>query len=153
MYVGNSAIVSKGETRFHSITDLNRDGITIAVTEGEAGCEYAKSHLAKAKLIVLSGGDQSLAFSQVITSRADVALGDAYATAQFALHHSEAINLFAENPYNLTPVSWALRPNDYEWLQFIDTAIETLDIQGKLRNYERQFDAHWLHIQRQWVSW
>jgi len=62
MYVGNSVIVRAKETRFKTIKDFNSDDITIAVTQGEQGHEYAKLNLPKAKLKVLSTADQSFSF-------------------------------------------------------------------------------------------
>lgn len=154
MYVGNSAIVKKGETRFHSIKDIDKQGIVVAVTQGEAGHEYADANIKKAKVIVQSQGDQTLTFSQVIAGRADIALGDAYVTAQFASAHPDEVkDLFAQNPYNLTAVCWAVRPNDLEFLEFINTAIDVLDSTGKLTEYERKYDAHWLHLERRWITY
>jgi len=152
MYVGSSAIVNKGEKRFSSLADIDGEGVTVAVTQGEAGHEYAQANFKKAKVSVQSQGDQSLAFSAVLAGRADIGLGDAYAVAQFAAAHPEAEDLFAKNPYNLTAVCWAVRPSDTEFLNFINTAIDVLDSTGKLAEFEHRVDAHWLHVGRTWVS-
>lgn len=152
IYAGNSAIVRAGETRFSSLEDIDKEGITVAVTQGEAGQEYAKANIKKAKVVVMSQGDQTLAFTQVLAKRADVALGDAYVTAKFAAeHHGEAVDLFANNPYNLTAICWAVRPDDLEFLNFVNTAIDVLDSTGKLAQHERAYDAHWLHPKRDWT--
>lgn len=153
MYVGNSVIVKAGETRFSSITDFNREGITIAVTQGEQGHEYARLNLPKATLKVLSAADQSLAFTEVSTGRADAALGDSWACKQFASHHAEVKDLLAENPYNLTPVGWAVRYDDPAWLEFINTSLDALESTGKLREFETKYDAHWLHPKMTWETW
>lgn len=154
MYVGNSAIVRKGETRFHSLGDIDKKEIIVAVTQGEAGHEYAQTNIKNAKIVVMSQSDQTLAFSQVLAGRADIALGDAYVTAKFAAEHpDEAVDLFAQNPYNLTAVCWAVRPDDVEFLNFINNAIEVLESTGKLLEYERQYDAHWLHPERRWTKY
>jgi polar amino acid transport system substrate-binding protein len=147
-YAGNSAIAKRGETRFDSLASLNRAEVRLAVTQGEAGYEFAKQNLTHAQLIVHPGPDQSLTFADVLSGRADAALGDAYATSQFAVAHPEATDLFARRPYNLTPVSWAVATDDVRLLQFINDSIEALDSQGKLLEYERAAGAHWLHIER-----
>jgi polar amino acid transport system substrate-binding protein len=148
-FAGNSAVVRKGETRFSDIASLDREGITISVTQGEAGHEYAKANFKKAKLNVLPGPDQSLTFQDVVSGRSDAALGDAYVTAKFAsAHPSEIRDLFADNPYNLTPVSWAVKTGEYELLAFVNDAMEALESQNKLIEFEKASDAHWLHLKR-----
>jgi ABC-type amino acid transport substrate-binding protein len=150
-YAGNSAIVKKGETRFSTIQSIDQPNITVAVTEGEAGHEYAKANFKQAKLIIHSGSDQSLTFQDVLSGRADVALGDAYVSAQFAKQHPEQItDLFAASPYNLTPVSWAVKQGDSELVQFLNASIESLETQGKLLEFEKTAGAHWLHLKKEW---
>jgi len=153
MYVGNSVIVKKEETRFKVIKDLDREDITIAVTQGEQGHEYARINLTKAKLKVLSSADQSLAFTEVSTGRTDAALGDSWACKQFAEHHSEVKDLLANTPYNLTPVGWAVRYDDLVWLEFLNTSLDALESIGKLQEFEKRYDAHWIHPKLTWETW
>ncbi|MBV8896990.1 MAG: amino acid ABC transporter substrate-binding protein [Acidobacteriaceae bacterium] len=147
-YAGNSAIVRRTEKRFHKIGDLDRPDVKIAVTQGEAGYEYAKQNLKHAQLLIHAGSDQSLTFMDVLTGRSDVALGDAYVTAQFAAAHPDSRDLFATSPYNLTPVSWAVASSEQRLLQFVNDSIEALESQGELAEYERAAGAHWLHDER-----
>ena len=150
MAAGNSAIVRKNETRFKTLSDIDQAGIVIAVTQGEQGHEYAKTNFKKAEIRVLSGGDQNLTFSEVLSGRADVALGDAWFSAKFAEEHPEAKDLFADNPYNVTPVAWSVRYEDTSLLLFINTALEYLDSIGKLHEIDKKYDAHWLRPKRVW---
>ena len=154
MYVGNSALVRGNEDRFKSLDDIDKEGITIAVTQGEQGDEYAQNNIKNAIVKVLSQGDQNLAFVQVLAGRADVALGDAYAVARFAQEHQgEAKDLFSQNPYNLTAVGWAVRYDDLELLYFINTAIDVLETTGKIEEFEKKSNVNWLHVKREWISY
>lgn len=150
MAAGNSAIVRKDESRFKTLDDIDQKGIVVAVTQGEQGHEYAKTNFKKAEIRVLSGGDQNLTFSEVLSGRADVALGDVWFSAKFAAEHPEAKDLFADNPYNVTPVAWSVRYEDTSLLLFINTALECLDSIGKLREIDKKYDAHWLRPKRIW---
>lgn len=151
-FAGNSAVVRKDEKRFTDIASLDQDGVTISVTQGEAGHEYAKANFKRAKLRVLPGPDQSLTFQDVVSARSDAALGDAYVTAKFAAAHpSDVRDLFGSKPYNLTPVSWAVRTGEFELRGFINDALEALDSQGKLIEFEKAAGAHWLHLERSYV--
>ena len=152
-YAGNSAIVKKGDSRFTSIQSIDKPDVTVAVTEGEAGQEYAKANFKQAKIVAHSGSDQMLTFQDVLTGRADVALGDAFVTSQFAKQHpNEVTDLFATAPYNLTPVAWAVRQGDDDMLQFLNASLEALETQGKLLEFEKAAGAHWLHQKREWQT-
>ncbi len=149
-FAGNSAIVRSNNDRFTSVESIDQPEIVVAVTQGEAGDEYARANFKKVKITRYSG-DQSLAFQAVISGRADVALGDAYATSQFVKAHSKEVkDLFAKSPYNLTPVSWAVRRGDEELLNFLNSSLNTFDYQGYLLKWERKAGANWLHTKKIW---
>ena len=151
LYAGNSAIVRANETRFTDIASLDQANVKIAVTQGEAGHEYARSNFKHAEIVAHPGSDQTLTMQDVVSGRADAALGDAYVTAAFAAQHAGAVkDLFAGRPYNLTPVSWAVRSSDAELLSFFNSCIESLDSQGKLLAFELAAGAHWSHAKREW---
>jgi polar amino acid transport system substrate-binding protein len=150
-FAGNSAIVRINDNRFTSIESIDQPGVVVAVTQGEAGDEYARANFKKVKVTRYSGGDQSLAFQAVLSGRADVALGDAYATSQFVkVHATQVKDLFAQSPYNLTPVSWAVRRGDDELLNFLNNSLNAFDYQGYLLNWERKAGANWLHPKKIW---
>ena len=53
-YLGYSAVVKKDDTRFAKPSDLNREGIRIALIQGGASVEYAKENWPKAEKVLLS---------------------------------------------------------------------------------------------------
>jgi ABC-type amino acid transport substrate-binding protein len=152
IYIGNSAIVRKKDGRFRTLKDIDKKGVVIAVTQGEQGYEYAKANFKNAEVKVLSVGDQALTFSEVVSGRADVALGDAWFSRKFAETHPEAHDLFAQNPYNLTPVAWAVRYEDMTLLTFINTCLDYLDSTGKLAEFDKKYDAKWLRLKKVWAD-
>jgi ABC-type amino acid transport substrate-binding protein len=150
-FAGNSAIIRATEARFTSLASIDKAGVTIAVTQGEAGDEYAKANFKNAKVTAFPGGDQSAAFQAVAAGRADIALGDAFATAQFTKANTAKVkDLFANDPYNLTPVSWAVKKGDDKMLNFLNSSLESLDYQGRLREWEKKAGANWLHLKKTW---
>ena len=145
IYIGNGAIVRNDDGRFTTIEDFDREGIRIAVAQGEASHEYARTHLEKAELIVLSTADLSEPLTEVIAGRADVGLADSWTTFQFARKYPEVgTNLFADRPYNIMPVGWAVRQNDQEFLNFLNTSIDYLESTGKMREWEKKYNARQL---------
>ncbi len=150
-FAGNSAIVRANETRFSNLASIDKAGITVAVTQGEAGDEYAKANFKNAKITSFTGGDQSLAFQAVASNRADIALGDAYVSGQFAKANASKVkDLFANAPYNLTPVAWAVKKGDDKMLNFLNSSLESFDYQGRLLEWEKKAGANWLHIKKVW---
>jgi ABC-type amino acid transport substrate-binding protein len=150
-FAGNSAIVRANETRFSNLASIDKAGITVAVTQGEAGDEYAKANFKNAKITSFTGGDQSLAFQAVASNRADIALGDAYVSGQFAKANAGKVkDLFANAPYNLTPVAWAVKKGDDKMLNFLNSSLESFDYQGRLLEWEKKAGANWLHIKKVW---
>lgn len=144
MYIGNGAIVRRGDERFESVDDMNASGLTLAVAQGEASHEYAREHLAQSTIHALETGDLAVPLTEVLAGRADVGLADSWTTAQFAEVHPDAVDLFAGHPYDLTPVGWAVRPDDVQWLQFVDTSLEYLQSTGRMDAWEAEYSAHWV---------
>lgn len=150
-FAGNSAVVRANETRFTDLSSIDKAGVTVAVTQGEAGDEYAKANFKNAKVTAFPGGDQAAAFQAVASNRADIALGDAFVTAKFAKANAAKVkDLFANAPYNLTPVSWAVKKGDDKMLNFLNSSLESFDYQGRLKEWEKKADANWLHLKKTW---
>lgn len=135
LYLGNGAVVRKDDDRFHRIEDFNREGITIAVVQGEQGYEYAKKNLTKAKIVSLAGSDLSLAPLQVKLGKADAALSDQYILRKYVLSNPEVKDALADNPYDVLPICWSVRknPNDASLLNYINVQLDRIESSGKLK--------------------
>ena len=139
-YLGHSAIVRKGETRFKKFQDLNRDDITIAVLQGSRSQEVVESSLNKAKLLTIGSNDPSAPFLAVTAGRADVGINDAWAARRFAANQPSVTDLFADEPYGLSPLAWSVRPQDLRPLNFINTALTWIVDGGELERMALQYD-------------
>lgn len=145
-YAGNGAVVKKDDNRFTDIKDFDREDITIAVTQGSAAHEFALNNFKYANLHVLPGPNQLLTLQEVISGRSDAGFANSYDTQTFVEKNPGLVkDIFADEPYNLTPVSWAVSTDEPELLSFFNNALRTLETQGKLKKYERAAGAHWLH--------
>ena len=138
-YLGNNGVIRKGDERFHSLEELNREGITVAVIEGEQGHEYAKKYLPKANLHVISSGDISLAFVEVSAGRADAGLGDSM-TVELYLNEHDELRPLLEEPYLLRELTIAVNENDAKLLNFLNNAIDVLATSGELREIYSKYD-------------
>jgi|SRR3989344_1085779 len=146
-YIGDAALVKKGDSRFSSIMDADKKGIAVAVATGESGHEFVKQNFRNAEIRVIDveGGDLFRLYLEVLSGRADIAVTDAWNVKMFADVHPDTEALFLDKPFNLNPVAWAVRQDDTEFMRFIENSLETLEINGKLNEFEKKYDAHWLH--------
>jgi ABC-type amino acid transport substrate-binding protein len=132
-YLGYSAIVKKGDTRFHEIADLNRADIKIAVIQGGASVEYAKENFPKAPLATLATGNLLAPFVEVTAGRADVGIEDAWQAKRYAREHPEVTDLFDGHPYNVLPIAWSVKRGNADLLNFMNTAIDWLMINDRFQ--------------------
>ncbi len=153
LYVGISAIARKDDTRFKSLSDLARSGLTIAVTNGEVGHEYAKRFLPDAKLTVLTTDDISRPMLEVSAGRADVALGDSMTAYRFARAHSEVQDVFARSPFYVYGTTFMVRRDDPEWLDFLNISIEQMELSGVTDRLEAKYKegaTAWISKTKPW---
>ncbi len=140
-YFGLSAVVRIDEQRFANILDANRSDVTIAVVQGEVGEEFVTRHLSKAKAIRHKSGNISVALVDVMQSRADIGVCDAWTVKQFVAEHPGSVkDLFADRPFNEVGAGWFVDPTDVQLLHFLNTSIDWLDSSGALQDISKNYD-------------
>jgi ABC-type amino acid transport substrate-binding protein len=130
-YQGYSAVVKKGDERFKTLADFNKEGLKIAVVQGGAGMEYVKENFPKATIIALATGNPSAPFVEVQAGRADVGIEDAWQARRYASQQPGVTDLFQDSPYNLLPISWAVKRGNQDLLNFLNTAIDFMLLTGR----------------------
>src|SRR5215216_1117239 len=123
-YLGYSAVIKKGDTRFKSLSDFNREGIKIAVLQGGAGQEFVRENFPKATIVALATGNLTAPFIEVAAGRADMGTEDAFQARRFAAQQPSVEVLFSEQPYNVLPICWAVKRGNQDVLNFMNVAIE-----------------------------
>ena len=145
-YVGLSALGKTGETRFKTVDDMDKEGVTIATATGEGGDNYLKQNFKKAKIVSINvdSADISRFMTEVSSGRADLAIADSNQIASYAKAHPETSDLFATNPFQLMPVAWALPQGDPGFVQFINTSIDYMESTGQIDAALKKYDAKWI---------
>lgn len=149
-YLGNSVLVKVNDTRFSTLSDLNQKGIKIAVSQGTGEHHFAERHLTNVDLIVLPSADLTLPLQEVVVGRADASISDTYTITKFLETRQGVKGLFVDKPFNLTAVAWAVRPDDIEWLNFLNAGLEYLEMSGRLKEFEAKSGANWFHLKYLW---
>ncbi len=130
-YLGYSAVVKKDDTRFSKPSDLNREGIRIALIQGGASVEYANENWPKAEKVLLSTGNLTAPFVEVAAGRVDVGVEDAWQARRFAAAQPGVVSLFDKEPYNLLPINWSVKRGNQEVVEFMNNAIDFLMVTGR----------------------
>lgn len=156
IYVGDDALVRTDDERFTTITDImefDKPEYTVVVANGESGHNYVKEHFKRAKIEVVDveAGDLLKFLALVSNGRADVGITDSVSVALYQKEHQETRSVFGSKPFNLNPTAFGVRQDDIRFLNFLNDALLTLEVQGKLAEFEKKYDAHWLHLQREYV--
>ena len=153
-YAGNGGVVKAGETRFKTIEDLNKEGVKIAVIQGEYGHIYTQKYLPKATLVVLEkGSDNTAPLVAVSSGQADVGLIMSDVIAGYVKIHPEVKDLFADQPYSTTPIVWAVRQNDQELLNFLNNGIDYLKSVGFLDATAKKYSPiGWYGLKQEYIA-
>lgn len=138
-FLGYSAVVKKGDTRFKTPADLNNPDIKIALVQGGASVEYANENWPKAQKVLLATGNLTAPFIEVSTGRADVGVEDAWQAHRYAAVHPEVTDLFAGHPYNVLPLAWSVKRGNEDLLNFMNTSIDFLLTTGRWEKMSEQY--------------
>jgi ABC-type amino acid transport substrate-binding protein len=130
-YLGYSAVVKTGDTRFSKPSDLNKEGIKIALIQGGASVEYAKENWPKAEQVLLSTGNLTAPFVEVAAGRVDVGVEDAWQARRFAAAQPGVTDLFGKDPYNVLPINWSVKRGNQDLVEFMNVAIDFLLTTGR----------------------
>jgi polar amino acid transport system substrate-binding protein len=160
-YMGNGVLVRKAdaEGRFKgakSLMDFDKDGVTIASPLGSAGHDWLKSHFKHAKVLGVEGTNQSQGSLEVLAGRADANYIDSFIGAgDVRAHPKELVDLFAEDPLEVSPIAWAIRRKQPDLLVFLNTMLEFMDTNGTWLEYEDKYKdklGGYFHVRRSYFS-
>lgn len=130
-YLGYSAVAKKGDTRFSKPSDLNKEGIKIALIQGGASVEYAKEYWPKAERVLLATGNLTAPFVEVAAGRVDVGVEDAWQAKRFCAQQPGVVDLFGKDPYNVLPINWSVKRGNQDLVEFMNIAIDFLMTTGR----------------------
>ena len=140
-YLGYSAVAKKDDTRFKVLSDLNKEGIKIAVVQGGAGQEYVKENFPKAQIVALAGGNLTAPFIEVAAGRADVGIEDAWQARRFSEQQPSVTDLFRDEPYNVLPICWSVKRGNQDLLNFMNVSIGFMLGTGRWERIAEKYGA------------
>jgi len=135
------AVVRKGDVRFTSFDDLDREGITISVGQGWASETLVKTRFTKPKIVsVQTATDLLQVFNEVLAGRADVAVADGADAERFVKEHPDAVKaLWLDSPPAAMPAGFALRLSDPQGAEFLTVCLRNFEASGVLEGLVRKY--------------
>jgi len=133
MYMGHSASIRKEDsTKFKTMRDIDKPGVTVATILGSSGHEYLRQNFKNATIRTLDTGDLTAGSLEVLAGRADAAVQDAFKIAQMVTKHPDKlVDLFGSTPFYVLPLAYAVAKGNTEFLQMTNTALEWMESAGK----------------------
>ena len=145
-FLGIEGVAKKGDARFNKPGDLNRQDITIAVTQGTGEHRWVTANAPKAKVRALATSDTAQPLLEVVAGHADVGISDSDAVNKTLAKQQSIQQAFRGQTYNPFPVAWAVRKQDVDLLQFFNTAIGELISSGKFKEWAIKYKASWANL-------
>ena len=132
VFLGHSAsALTENAGRFATLGDLNSPDVTIATVLGGSGHQFAKQHLPLATIRPLDTGDLTASGMEVLSGRATVAMDNAFSIGRFVrMNEDRMVDLFQDDPFNVLPVAWAIRPGNPRLLTFLNNMLDYMDTNG-----------------------
>src|SRR2546426_1116289 len=148
MWFGISALVRKAdEKKWKTIEDADQPGIRFIQAEGTAIQKQLSQTLKKAKLVSTAPGTQSTNMAlEVLSNRADVYVEDDWLVKKNVEQHKGRLiemPAYADKPWNLSAVSWAVAKGQSSMLNVLNVAIDRMTDNNKFQQWDEKYGAHW----------
>jgi polar amino acid transport system substrate-binding protein len=131
IFAGNGALVKADDTRYKTLDDMNNPDTRIAVLQGGQAEDFVRRTMPKANLISLASSDLTAGMVEVLAGRADVGIEDSYTINEFVHKQPSTKNLFADKPFNLTPVAWAVARGNTDLVAAINSGLNIMLYSGR----------------------
>jgi len=150
MWFGISALVRKAdEKKWKTIEDADQAGVRFIQAEGTAIHKQLGQILKKAKLTATAPGTQSTNMAlEVLSNRADVYVEDDWLIKKNVEQHKGRLiemTAYAEKPWNLSAVSWAVAKGQSSMLNVLNVAIDRLTDNNMFQQWDEKYGAHWAY--------
>ena len=142
IFAGNGAAVKADDQRYKSLADMNTPDTRIAVVQGGQAEDFVHRNMPKAQVIALATGDLTAGMVEVAAGRADVGIEDSYTINEFVHRQPSVKNLFADHPFNLTPVAWSVSRGNADLVAVINAGLNILMYSGRYDEIAKPYFAN-----------
>ncbi len=135
-------VVRAQEARFKSSEDIDRPGLTVAVTSTASSHQYAQRVIRQADVRALPAGSLDQPLLEVIAGRADAALADEVTIRGYlAQHPGVARALSIEAPPEKLGAGFVFPQGDYALATFLNAGIAYMQTTGELKRLAQRYQV------------
>jgi polar amino acid transport system substrate-binding protein len=138
LFLGSRFLSRADETRFKTVSDLNKPDVKIAALLGGSAQDFIRRNLPQAQMIALSTTNKTAPFLEVESGRADVALNDSWAVERFVAAQPTTKPLF-DRPLAVRPTAWIVKRGNYDLLHFLNASLDTAILSGLLQEMASKY--------------
>lgn len=149
-YCGYTGVAKKEFiSKYKLWSDVDNAKVKVSVLTGSAIADMVKVDFKnQSNIVSFSGSDASIPLAAVSSGNADVGLMNQITVYTYLREHPELGEILSNQPLATTYFSWAVRPNDMLWLNFINTSIDYLINSGAMYKYERKYNVPLMHVKQ-----
>jgi ABC-type amino acid transport substrate-binding protein len=138
-YLGYDAVVKKGTAaKYPDDRALDRKLVRVAVRTGSPIDQYVHDHYPQAQIVATTGSDLTLPLQAVSSGQADVGFMNEHTVEAYVKGHPEVVAIFTDHSRQMGGMAWAVRREDQQLLNFLNTSIEYLIASGQMEQWERE---------------
>lgn len=151
-YCGYTGVTNKkNANKFKSWASIDQPNVKIAVLQGSAIADLVKTDFKNKKNIVsYPGSDITIPLAAVSSNQAEVGLMNQITVFTFLREHPELVEIMPKEPLATTCFSWAVRQDDIQWLNYINTCINYMINTGQMDKYEKKYNVPLMHEKREY---
>lgn len=129
-------VTQRDHPKIKSWTDMDQDGITVAVTLGSYVETFMKSYLKKAKVHTVQ--PPATREGEVAAGRADILMTDYPIAKKLESLHDWTKIIAPSEPLAVTPYAYVVAPGDSMWLNYVNLFVKTIKRDGRLEKYGKK---------------
>lgn len=133
---GIYAVARKDSKTVKSWADLDKDGVTIAVSLGGYIEPFLRKYLKHAKIMTIT--PPANREQEVALGRADAMMVDYPTAIKVTDTYDWAAVIEAPTPTAIAPFSYVVMPGDQIWLNYVNLFVDTIKRDGRLLTYAKK---------------
>jgi cyclohexadienyl dehydratase len=135
---GTVPVIRKADAaKFKDWTDINKAGVTVAVTLGTVFEQQAKAHFPNAAIRAVQ--PPASGFQEVLANRADVTITSSIDAAGIVARQPSLTHMPLAAARNKRPFGYIVAQGDADWLNFVNTWIHMKKAEGFFEALERKW--------------
>jgi cyclohexadienyl dehydratase len=134
--VTNIYAVTRKEGKIKQWADIDKPGVTVAVSLGSYVETFMQNYLKNAKIVAIA--PPATREAELAARRVDVVMTDFPTAIKVTDEFDWATYILPAEKLAITPYSYVVPPGDQIWLNYINLFVDTIKLDGRLLKYAKK---------------